>query len=184
MVELRHNHWTYPCVIIVWTIIIGIHLWRIFLDCQCMTVSSFRLKWEMPYLPGLGGPNGILRSFLYKQVLYWIKNTTWAYFDNLLTCTGMKKITLVYCFKIAAAADVRDCVSQLLSIQDANDKASYLCPVVLLWVVDPHVVLCSYGKTPIVLFQNTIDSMSFLPRKVHGQQISSEYARRWFRLAC
>lgn len=108
MVELRHNHWTYPCVIIVWTIICLNHLWRIFIDCKCMTVSSIRLKWEMPYLPGLGGPNGILRSFLYKQVLYWIKNTTWAYFDYLLkTCTGMKKISLVYCFKIAAAADVR-----------------------------------------------------------------------------
>lgn len=49
-----------------------------------------------------------------------------------LTCTGMKKCTLVNCFKIAAAADGRDRVSRLLSIQDANDKASLLCPIVLL----------------------------------------------------
>jgi hypothetical protein len=53
------------------------------------------------------------------------------------------------------------------------------------WFVDPHVVLFDYtSKQQILLYQSSSDSISFLPRKVYGQQSQSEYARRWYHLAC
>lgn len=70
---LMPSHWTYQCVIIVWTITISIHLGKLFLDCKCTTVSGIRLKWEMPYLPGI---NKHYRSISFYH----------------LTCTGMKNI--------------------------------------------------------------------------------------------
>jgi hypothetical protein len=96
---LMPSHWTYQCVIIVWTITISIHLGKLFLDCKCTTVSSIRLKWEMPYLPGINKQ--------YRSISFYHLTTFWH-------AQAWKTFVLIYCFRILAAADGRDCVSQLL----------------------------------------------------------------------
>jgi hypothetical protein len=164
------SHWTYQCVIIVWTITISIHLGKLFLDCKCTTVSGIRLKWEMPYLPGINKH--------YRSISFYHLTTFWH-------AQAWKTFVLIYCFRILAAADGRDCVSQLLWTQDGNWQGVLIMFNRASRFVDPHVVLFDYtSKQQILLYQSSSDSISFLPRKVYGLQSQSEYARRWYHLAC
>lgn len=94
-----------------------------------MTVSSIRLKWEMPHLPGINKH--------YRSTSFYHLTTFWH-------AQAWKTFALIYCFRILAAADGRDCVSQLVWTQDGNWQGVLIVFNHASWFVDPHVVLFDF----------------------------------------